>query len=337
VARNWVIDEADQGQRHGVLVSVLIDEVDMPLGFGQGQAADLTTWNGQRADEEVDRLVQGIRRLVRPSQVAPPPRDTGTRGLGQVLDRSQRGLTAERRERLVRHPALVPTLLLAAVFAVNLLQTALDRLTTPSSLGAQGGYPVAEAFRWFERYLSFEGHDATNAVAYVGYSVSYFFVFPAMLVGVALALARRRDPRPYRTLSLAVAINYLVSLPFFFFLPVPERWFQPQTSAILLSDKWSDALIEAIRPMSGLDNSFPSFHVSLTVLVVTACYVFDVRLRTCVAALGATVVLSTFVLGIHWLPDIIAGACLGVISLLSAWRLVREGTPAALWQAFASR
>ena len=137
------------------------------------------------------------------------------------------------------------------------------RRSRPASLGVEAGYPIADAFQWFERYLSFELHDTTSAIASYGYSASYFVIFPVLCLYVAWALARKRDPRPYQAVSLAVAIDYAVSLPFFIFFPVPERWSSPVTEAMLLSDKVSDKLIEFIRPMSGLDNSFPSFHVSL--------------------------------------------------------------------------
>jgi membrane-associated phospholipid phosphatase len=155
--------------------------------------------------------------------------------------------------------------------------------------------------------------------------VSYFFIFPVLCLSVVWALARRRDPRPYRAVSLAVAINYLVSLPFFIFFPVPERWSSPVTEAMLLSDRVSDKLIEFVRPMSGLDNCFPSFHVSLTVLVVGACFMFRAPMRMSALAFGTTVVLSTFALGVHWIPDMIAGFALGIASLLLAWRIVRQG------------
>ena len=104
-----------------------------------------------------------------------------------------------------------------------------------------------------------------------------------------------------------MAIDYAISLPFFILFPVPERWSSPLTEAMLLSDKVSDKLIEFIRPMSSLDNSFPSFHVSLTVLVVAACFMFRLPMRMSALVFGATIVLSTFVLGVHWIPDIIAG------------------------------
>jgi membrane-associated phospholipid phosphatase len=211
------------------------------------------------------------------------------------------------------------------VFLINYLETRADAAITPRSLGAEAGYPIADAFRWFERYLSFELHDTTGAIASYGYSASYFVIFPVLCLCVAWALARHRDPEAYQTVSLAVAIDYAISLPFFLFFPVPERWASPMTEAMLLSDKVSDKLIEYMRPLSGLDNCFPSFHVSLTVLVVAACFLFRVPLRMVALALGATIVLSTFVLGVHWIPDMIAGVAVGIASLLLAWRIVHRG------------
>jgi hypothetical protein len=35
-----------------------------------------------------------------------------------------------------------------------------------------------------------------------------------------------------------------------------------------------DFLIEWFRPMSGLDNCFPSFHTSLTVVIVLTCHLY---------------------------------------------------------------
>lgn len=40
----WVIEEADEAQKRGILVPVLLDSVEPPIGFRSIQAADLTTW-----------------------------------------------------------------------------------------------------------------------------------------------------------------------------------------------------------------------------------------------------------------------------------------------------
>jgi len=54
--------------------------------------------------------------------------------------------------------------------------------------------------------------------------------------------------------------------------------------------------------ISALNNSFPSTHVSLRVVVIIVCCLFQVRLRNTVTALGITIILATFLRGIHWVP-----------------------------------
>jgi DNA-binding SARP family transcriptional activator/membrane-associated phospholipid phosphatase len=212
--------------------------------------------------------------------------------------------------------------LLAAVFAINWIETSLEtrfdgRVPSTGVLRLE----LARAAHWFEGHATFAGHEMANRAVVLGYTSAYFFIFPLLLLGVGIALVRRRDIRPFRVISLAAVINYAVCLPFFLFFPVPERWWYADAGAILLSDLWSDRLIDAIRPISGLDNSFPSVHVSLTVLAVLASFVFHLRLRWTVLYLGVAVVLATLVLGIHWLADVIAGAAAGVLSLAIALRL----------------
>ncbi len=53
------------------------------------------------------------------------------------------------------------------------------------------------------------------------------------------------------------------------------------------------------------------------------------RLRTAVLALGLTIILSTFVLGIHWLPDMIAGVAVGFLSVAVARAVVPVDEPLA--------
>ena len=213
-------------------------------------------------------------------------------------------------------------LLLGLVFLLNLAETTIEtEITRRTSLGSELGRRIATAAGQLENGFAFEHHDGASDLLATGYSISYFLLTPLLAGAVALALWRRRELAPFRVFSLAIAFDYWISLPFFLLFPLPERWAHPGSGAILLSDRLSPVLIEAIRPMSGLDNSFPSFHVSLSVVVVLACFLFRLPYRRSVAALGATIVLSTFVLGIHWLPDIVAGLALGVLSILLARRL----------------
>ncbi len=211
--------------------------------------------------------------------------------------------------------------LLLLVFLVNFAETSWETTARQQSGVSAAEYRNAFAVHSLEpEFINFEFHDQTTTWAMYAYSISYFALFPVLAAGVLIALARRKPLAPFRVLCLAVAADYLISLPWFLFFPVPERWAYPESNAILLSDLWSSSLIDAIRPISALDNSFPSTHVSLTVVIIAVCWLFQVRLRATVTALGTTVILATFVLGIHWLADILAGIGVGLLSVALAWR-----------------
>jgi len=228
-----------------------------------------------------------------------------------------------------RWPRLAATLVLALVAALNWLETVADnwfgaRSETVQELRHQFGH----AMQWMEWRTTFAGHDLASNVAVYGFASSYFFVFPLLMLLVAVALARRADEAGYRVLVVAVVVDYLIALPFYLLFPVPERWSFAESSAVMLSDRWTSGLIEAVRPFSGLDNCFPSFHVSLTVIAVACCFRYRMTLRWTSLVLGLTVLLSTWMLGIHWLADIVAGAAAGLVSIVAAIRLAPPHRPA---------
>lgn len=213
--------------------------------------------------------------------------------------------------------------MLFVLFFVNYAETAVeDWLRTRYRLGIGLEQVLGEAAQWFERGLSFEPHDATNPIAVWGFSIVYFFFFPLLVLGTVAVFYRRRDPRPMLLLATAATIDYLLTLPFYIFFPVPERWTYPDSGAVLLSDLVTSKLIQAFRPFSGLNNCFPSFHVSMTVLVLACLYRADTWFRRPALFLGLSIFLSTFVLGIHWLSDIVAGLACGLVSFRLAERLL---------------
>lgn len=211
--------------------------------------------------------------------------------------------------------------LLLIVFLINFAETSWETAVQTETSASSKDYKAAFGVHHLEpEFINFEFHDQTSKWAMYAYSISYFALFPVLAVAVLVALARRKQLAPLRVLCLAVTADYLMSLPWFLFFPVPERWAYPGSNAILLSDQWSSSLIDSIRPISALNNSFPSTHVSLTVIIIAVCWLFHVRLRQTVTALAMTVILATFVLGIHWLADILAGIAVGLLSVAIAWR-----------------
>ena len=60
----WVLDEADEGKRRGVLLPVLIDDVEIAYGFRQIEAARLVGWSGDTAHPEWVNVLAAMQHFV---------------------------------------------------------------------------------------------------------------------------------------------------------------------------------------------------------------------------------------------------------------------------------
>lgn len=89
IRSDWVKDEAEAGKARGVLINVLLDDVQPPLGFRRHEAANLAGWDGQASDGEFQRLLLGVSRQGESRARADasdaresPPRSPGAKGGG---------------------------------------------------------------------------------------------------------------------------------------------------------------------------------------------------------------------------------------------------------------
>lgn len=64
VASEWVIEEALEGKKRGVLLPIRLDEVEIPFGFGVYQPGDFVAWNGKDNHPEFIRLAGEIQGLL---------------------------------------------------------------------------------------------------------------------------------------------------------------------------------------------------------------------------------------------------------------------------------
>lgn len=60
----FVRDEATRAQQRHVYVPVTIDDVRLPLGFGESQVTSLRGWRGNRADARYQTLLSAVRRVA---------------------------------------------------------------------------------------------------------------------------------------------------------------------------------------------------------------------------------------------------------------------------------
>src|SRR5436190_16244290 len=69
----WVREEARMGRDAGKLIPAMLDDTPAPFGFGEVQAANLSTWNGDQNHSEWRRMRAAIdAALGRPPNTAPP-------------------------------------------------------------------------------------------------------------------------------------------------------------------------------------------------------------------------------------------------------------------------
>lgn len=68
----WVLDEADEGKKRNVLLPLIIDNVDIPYGFRQIEAARLIGWRGDVNDPEWVDALAAVAHLVGRRPGGPP-------------------------------------------------------------------------------------------------------------------------------------------------------------------------------------------------------------------------------------------------------------------------
>src|SRR6516164_2503360 len=92
IESGWVQEEADDAKRRGVLVPILIDNVQPPIGFRSIQAAHLENWDGTEPTQAFGRLTADIAALI-----GRPPKEAGE--IERQAEAEIGRKTAEERER----------------------------------------------------------------------------------------------------------------------------------------------------------------------------------------------------------------------------------------------
>jgi membrane-associated phospholipid phosphatase len=139
-------------------------------------------------------------------------------------------------------------------------------------------------------------------------SVVYLYIFPVMGLVCVIAVYHGGERMLARKLFWTTVFNYVLILPFYILVPVSERWAVLDGQVTLLMNHISPLLIEGLRPLSGLNNCFPSFHTSLALsFAILISQSGNRRLRQTMYVLAGLVVYSTLYLGFHWVLDAFAG------------------------------
>jgi hypothetical protein len=206
-------------------------------------------------------------------------------------------------------------------------------LPVAAVLSAQLQFPLRDAlFKRVDLAMGF------NDIAIVSWSSKHRFVgatldhsydlLVLLLATAALLPALSGKKEAAEKFVLANTIAFLVSFPFFAFLPAVGPWYGfhfPANKSQLLDEAATIALHSGapVAAMAGI-LCFPSFHVIWAAL--SAWALWSVKpMRVLATAIAMLVVLSTVTTGWHYAADVIAGLIVAAASWLLAVSIINGG------------
>lgn len=181
---------------------------------------------------------------------------------------------------------------------------------------------------------SFQSLFHASAVTEVA-AFFYLVIFQALiLASLGIYASDNRLPLLYAT-CCTVILNYVVAIPFYLLFPVNEVWSYPPSGASFYMLEVFPDFEKVYRPLSGLNNCFPSLHTSVSVsMAILAMRSGNRRWGIIASCCSAIILFSIFYLGIHWFTDMLGGLVLAVsastVGLALGKRMANSSQPGSL-------
>ncbi|RKN83894.1 inositol phosphorylceramide synthase [Paenibacillus ginsengarvi] len=154
----------------------------------------------------------------------------------------------------------------------------------------------------------------------------YVVIFPCLMIASLAIYTFQKDFKLFYTVCYALMINYMIAIPFYLFFPVTEvHAFNPNVRFLMLDA--FPTFENDYRPLSDLDNCFPSLHTSISVtMAMIALRCKNGFWKRFAPISAAVIIFSIFYLGVHWLTDMAGGMLLGLFASRLALRLAEGRT-----------
>jgi membrane-associated phospholipid phosphatase len=188
----------------------------------------------------------------------------------------------------------------------------------------------ANPTQWLARF----SNPILTEILQTAYSLFYVF-----FIAVGLELYLERDRLQFRRFRFTVVYGFLLSYVGYFFLPAAGPRFtlhdfskiETELPGLLFTPslRWFVNYWESIP--SGVSNVvalasaqrdvFPSGHTMMTLVAVILAYRFRLKVRPYVLGMGMLLIIATVYLRYHYVIDVVAGALLAILCLLTADRI----------------
>ncbi|MBN1569976.1 MAG: phosphatase PAP2 family protein [Acidobacteria bacterium] len=165
---------------------------------------------------------------------------------------------------------------------------------------------------------------------------SLFYVF---FIAIGMELYRKQERFQFRYFRFTVVYGFLISYACYFFLPAVGPRFtlhdfsqtDVELPGLLLTPalRWFINVCESIPP--GVSNAvalagaqrdvFPSGHAMMTLIAIIFAFKYRLMIRYYVFGVGMLLILATVYLRYHYLIDLVAGAILVLLCLLTSRKM----------------
>lgn len=142
----------------------------------------------------------------------------------------------------------------------------------------------------------------------------YVIMFTALLFASIFVYLEQKETQLIYAFFYGIAINYLIAIPFYLFLPINEVWVVHPGVHFLIPEVYPGFETQ-YRHMSGLNNCFPSLHNSISLTLLLISLKSSNRAFKLIMKISVPIIMfSTIYLGIHWVTDMFAGIVLAVFA-----------------------
>ena len=150
----------------------------------------------------------------------------------------------------------------------------------------------------------------------------YIAVYPFTLWFSIFYFIFNKEKKAMKSLAYGLFLIYIISLPFYLFMPISNVYIFYNTSSAL--ERVISSVESFFYSTTTQNNCLPSLHTAMAILIA---YCFKITGNKRLTYFGyfvmVCIIISVIYLSIHWITDVIAGALLSIIVIMILKKFMR--------------